>query len=198
MREGQDWFSDILDPNETVLWSGRPQDPETSIWHNADFAAGWVFALGMSAAAIAKGVDLLPVSSPSCRSAFRACAPDYIFAWVFLIAAALILYVATRTSMSSLRDRRSIRTESYAITEGRALLSRTLGGRTVVRSVPIHAELWVSYSPGPGGEIGLSRMVQGESDEGSNAFDEEMVVFRKLADPDIPYRLLREIQTRIK
>lgn len=37
-------------------------------------------------------------------------------------------------------------------------------------------------------------MVQSESDDGSNAYDEEMVVFRNLPDPETPYRLLRTLQ----
>ena len=65
-----------------------------------------------------------------------------------------------------------------------------------VRSVPVHPDLWMAYVPGSGGEIGLSRMVHGESDDGSSAYDEEMVVFRDLADPDTPYGLLRRIQHR--
>lgn len=39
-------------------------------------------------------------------------------------------------------------------------------------------------------------MTIGESDDGSTAYDEEMVVFRNLANPDIPYRLLRKMQNR--
>ncbi|MCC6518571.1 MAG: hypothetical protein IT543_06940 [Tabrizicola sp.] len=187
-------LKDVLDPDEAVLWSGKPQDTRTTLWQSGDFAAGWILAIGLSAGAVAKGLDLFPGGYSGCRDAVRHCLPDYVFGTVFLVGAALILYTASRMSMSALQHRRAIESESYHITDRRALLLRTVQGRATIRSIPVHPDLWLSYTPHQGGDLGLSRMVQSESDDGSNAYDEEMVVFRNLPDPETPYRLLRTLQ----
>ncbi len=189
-------LKDVLDADETVLWSGKPQDTRTTLWQSGDFAAGWILAIGLSAGAVAKGMDLFSGADSGCRAADVRCLPDYTFGTVFLGAAALILYAATRMSMSALQHRRAIRSERYVVTEWRALLLRTEQGRSTARCIPVHPDLWLSYSPGRGGDIGLSRMVQGESDDGSSAYDEEMVVFRNWPGPETPYRLLRKLLNR--
>jgi hypothetical protein len=185
-------FLEHLQEGEEFRWLGSPVPSPKTIKDRAIAAANWT--LGALAAAFlaggmaSKGVELV-------RSRLFPRWSDYGFGLFLVILGLAIIYAALALAISSWKTAKRPVEEFYALTNKRALISRRIGDRKTLTSIPIMPNDWITGDFGPPGRIIFSRSRFYRTDEGEPAFDEINEVFNDIPDAKRVFDLIREIQT---
>jgi hypothetical protein len=182
-----------LQEGERILWQGAsaPKSAKTFkalVQYVANWVLGGAAVVTLVLSLTGKGWELLQ-ARPVPRWS------DYGFGLLLLVLALVVVYGAVHLAVSAIKDQTAVQTEVYALTNTRAFILRLQNGTDMLTSIPILPGDWITGDFGPSGRIIFSRSQFYRSDDGEPAFDETVEVFKNIADAEMVFDLIRQIQT---
>ncbi|MEP5727836.1 MAG: aspartate carbamoyltransferase catalytic subunit [Sulfitobacter sp.] len=169
-RKDIDNWEGLLDPDETILWQGRPENGVKLEWKSAFEPFFFLFFTGFS-------VFWMIMAS-------QAPGPFWMFGLLFF-GVGMFNLVGKHFWKAYLRNG-----TFYTLTTKRAFIGTTTGTKRKLESYPIRADTTLTYEEGALSSIWFAQIIT-QTKQGSSPSD---IGFERLADGKAVYAKFREVQ----